>query len=448
MTHPTTFDEFLTAFFGIFTQRSFRGADFLGYLNRSDAQRSGDEASIVDTAITSPLLGLLGFEAGERVYNQQHLGDRPDFAPTDPVYGTCFIVEDKSTSLSLTLDLNDPNSHLSQLRGYMRGVRLGWLMNGKQLTAWKFDDPDNPQRLIDLDISAAIQEWDQGGAPTLSDGINQALHDLFDLFRKEAFTSLQRLEADLALDEEAWQRQALPLGDESGNEPVLVEALQSLVFELQRNARRLLANHLTRYAEYQDKANRITDDAVETATQEIQRLRDRVLTSLNPIQSLVDLSATDRGEIESIFLRLEQDARAYVSPKELFAEILAILTQAFQRKYANQAKSPRAPSTLEGGYTPLNDALKPYVEKVFTWHQRQATLRQTYQLDIRVHDDYTVWTALVQETMLGGLEEAQRQDEFALQAAYVVFIRLLLIRVCEDKGVFPHRFISDGGVKR
>jgi len=448
MTHPTTFDEFLTAFFGIFTPRSFRGSDFMSYLNRSDAQRSGDEASIVDTAITSPLLGLLGFEAGERVYNQQHLGDRPDFAPTDPVYGTCFIVEDKSTSLSLTLDLSDPNSHLSQLRGYMKGVRLGWLMNGKQLTAWRFDDPDNPQRLIDLDISAAIQEWNQGGAPTLSDGINQALHDLFDLFRKEVFTSLQRLEADLALDEEVWQRQALPLGDESGNESILVEALQSLVLELQRNARRLLTNHLTRYAEYQDKANRITDDAVETATQEIQRLRERVLTSLNQIQSLVDLSSDDRAEIEAVFLRLEQDARAYISPKELFTEILTILTQAFQQKHANQARSPRAPSTLEGGYTPLSDALKPYVEKVFTWHQRQATLRQTYQPDIRVHDDYTVWTALVQETMLGGLDEAQRQDEFSLQAAYVVFIRLLLIRVCEDKGVFPHRFVSDGGVKR
>lgn len=448
MTHPTNFDEFLTAFFGIFTQRSFRGADFLSYLNRSDAQRSGDEASIVDTAITSPLLGLLSFEAGERVYNQQHLGDRPDFAPSDPVYGTCFIVEDKNTSLSLTLNLSDPNSHLSQLRGYMRGVRLGWLMNGKQLMAWRFDDPDNPQRLIDLDIPTAIQEWNQGGASTLSDITSQVLHDLFDLFRKEAFTSLQRLEADLALDEEAWQRQALPLGNSSGNEPVLVEALQSLVLELQRNARRLLTNHLTRYAEYQYKANRIADDAVETAAQEIQRLRERVLTSLNLIQALVDLSADDRAAIKTIFLRLEQDARAYISPKELFTQILAILTQAFQRKHANQANPPKPPSKLENGYTPLNDTLKPYVKKVFTWHQRQATLRQTYQVDIRVHDDYTVWTALVQETMLGGLEEAQRQDEFALQAAYVVFIRLLLIRVCEDKGVFPHRFVSDGGVKR
>ena len=57
-------------------------------------------------------------------------------------------------------------------------------------------------------------------------------------------------------------------------------------------------------------------------------------------------------------------------------------------------------------------------------------------------------TAIVQETMLGGLNENQRRDEFALQAAYVVFIRLLLLRVCEDKGVLPERFISDGGLRR
>jgi hypothetical protein len=183
MTEPMTFDEFVSAFFGIFTQRSFRGVDFLSYLNRPDARRGGDEAAIVDTAIVSPLLGLLGFEAGERVYNQQHLGDRPDFAPSDSVYRTCFIVEDKSTSLALTFDLSDPNSYLSQL-------------------------------------------------------------------------------------------------------------------------------------------------------------------------SLVGLSAEEQAAIEAIFVRLEQDARAYISPKEFFAEMLAILTQAFQRKHASQPKPPKPP-TLEVGYVQL-----------------------------------------------------------------------------------------------
>lgn len=448
VTSATTFNEFLPAFFEIFAKRTFRNSDFLSYLNRSESQRSGDEASIVDTAIMSPLLKLLGFEPGEQVYNQQHLGDRPDFAPCDQVYGTCFIVEDKNTSLELTLDLRDPNSHLSQLRGYMRGVRLGWLTNGKQLSAWRFNNPDHPECLIELDIVTAIQQWNQGGVSTLSDQVRQSLHDLFDLFRKEAFTNLQRLEADLALDEQEWQQQALPLGNGRGNELVLVEALQSLVSELQRNARRLLSDHLTRYEEYQNQANRMTDDAEETATQELERLRERVLTNLNQIQSLVDLSAEDQEAVTKILVQLERDPRAYINPKEVYSSILDILTKAFQRKHSNQTKPPKPPSTLETGYPQLNDVLKPYVEKVFNWHQRQSTLRQTYQEDIRVHDDYMIWTALVQETMLGGLEESQRQDEFALQAAYVVFIRLLLIRVCEDKGVFPNRFVSDGGVKR
>jgi len=447
MTHPSNFEDFLPAFFGVFTQKSFRSADFLAYLSRTDAQRSGDEASIVDTAITSPLLGLLGFEAGERVYNQQHLGDRPDFAPSDALYGTCFIVEDKSTSLSLTFDLSDPDSHLSQLRGYMRGVRLGWLTNGKHLTAWRFDDLDHPQKLIDLDIPLAIQECNEGEISTLSDQTRRTLHDLFEIFRKDSFTSLERLESELALDENAWQQQALPLGNGSGNEPILVEALQSLVLELQRNARQLLAEHLRRYAEYQDKSNRITDDAVETAKQEIQQLQALVFNRLNEYRNMIGLDAEEqvKTDIESVFLRLEQNARAYISPKEVFAEVLAILTQAFLLK---QTKLTKSNLTLEKDYATLNDALKPYVERVFAWHQRQATLRQVHQNDIRVHDDYTVWTALVQETMLGGLEESQRQDEFALQAAYVVFIRLLLIRVCEDKGVFPHRFVSDGGIKK
>jgi type I restriction-modification system DNA methylase subunit len=165
----------------------------------------------------------------------------------------------------------------------------------------------------------------------------------------------------------------------------------------------------------------------------------------------LDAEEQVRADIQEIFLRLEQDDRAYISPKEVFVEILAILIQAFLLKQTNLSKSNL---TLEKDYATLNNVLKPYVERVFDWHQRQAILRQDYHKDIRVHDDYTVWTAIVQETMLGGLDETQRQEEFSLQAAYVVFIRLLLIRVCEDKGVFmrlsdgtSRRFFSNGGLK-
>ena len=95
---------------------------------------------------------------------------------------------------------------------------------------------------------------------------------------------------------------------------------------------------------------------------------------------------------------------------------------------------------------PLREALQIYSGKHSTGTSGKHSY-DDYLADRNVHDEYTTWTSVVQETTLGGLNEEQRRDEFALQAAYVVFIRLLLIRVCEDKGIFPGRFISDGGLK-
>ena len=448
------FDEFLPKFFGIFQKSFKKETSFLSYINRPDNQRKGDEAPIVDNAIISPLLELLGFAPGEQAYNQQKQSSRPDFAPSDSVYGTCFIVEDKSTSLTLTLDLNDPNSNLSQLRDYLRGLRFGWLTNGRQFMVWEFSNPNQFRCIVDLDLPTAIGEWNQGGAASLSDNTTRALRDIFDLFRKQAFTSLDRLKDELAIDLEEWQQRALPLGNGSGNEPILVESLQSLVEELKGDARRSLNHHLTLHDEYLNKANRLTNDAIELATQQIKQLREGVLSDLAKIQNLVGLSAEEHATIQEMLVRLEKDARAFTSPKELFEQVLGVLNQAFQRQHSDKVKQPQTPSSLEKYFMPLPNPLVPYANMVFGWHQRQATLRQTYQANIRVFDDYTVWTALVQETMLGELREDQRRDEFALQAAYVVFIRLLLIRVCEDKELFQdedrvaHRFVSDGGMKQ
>ncbi|HLG66020.1 MAG TPA: N-6 DNA methylase [Ktedonosporobacter sp.] len=98
----------------------------------------------------------------------------------------------------------------------------------------------------------------------------------------------------------------------------------------------------------------------------------------------------------------------------------------------------------------LDDHLRRYnIYRESTLHlsATEPEAAYDYRKDIAVYDDYTTWKSLVQETMRGELDEAERRDDFALQAAYVVFIRLLLIRVCEDKGVFKHRFLFDGGLQ-
>lgn len=146
----------------------------------------------------------------------------------------------------------------------MKGVHLGLLLNWKQLTVWQFNHPNYPQCLIDLDIVAVIQEWNKG---ILSENNQKSLEDLFSLFRKESFTGLHYLEKRIALDEIEWQEQASVLENGNGNEAILVESLQSLVKELEGNARRLLEGHLTRYDEYQHKIRVIQDDSTESAIQ-------------------------------------------------------------------------------------------------------------------------------------------------------------------------------------
>jgi len=448
MSSVTTFADFLPAFFSLFSQKTFRRLNYLTYLNLPDKTRGGDEASIVDTALVGPLLGLLGFEPGERVYNQQRSNERPDFAPADPVFGTCFVVEDKNTAHTLTFDLTHPESSLSQLAGYVRSTAtfLGWLTNGRQFTVWDFHNRQQPTCIIDLDIPTAITEWQRHQPPALPASIEKSLHDLFDLCHKAAFTDTKRLEEKIGTDLVEWQQQALPLGTGSGNETALVETLQSLVVELQRGAKRILEGHLTRHSEYATKASRLTDDAPELATQKLPELRQRIINALQQVQQLWGLESGEMAAIEAILLKLEQDVDAFFSPKEVLAAVLDVINAARKHKYATTPRAAKPISNLDE-FPQLREAFQAYTEQTFVWHKRQALLRHDYRVDRDINDDYTTWKSLVQETMLGGLNEEQRREEFALQAAYVVFIRLLLIRVCEDKGIFPNRFISDGGLK-
>ncbi len=449
MSSSGTFADFLTKFFELFAGRGFRGGDYLSYLNRPNDQRGGAEASIVDTAIFGPLIGILGFEPAERTYNQQRQNGRPDFAPADSLYGTCFVVEDKSTSLLLSFNLSDPDSHLSQLIGYMRSanVRLGWLTNGKQFTLWKFDKNNELVKIVDIDLPTAIIEWRRNEPHTLPPSLEKSLRDLFDLCRKESFTDPQRLEHELAMDLDEWQFYTLPLGKGIGNESTLVESLQSLVKELQADAQRILDRHLARYEEYMNKVYRLTDGALEPAAQQFKELRSRIRSILvERFQLVWGLETEDIVAIEDILVKLEQDARLFVSPKELLREILDVINAARQRKYSFKPRSARPMPDLDE-FPAISDPLQVYIDKGFAWHQRQAILNHDYRPDLSVYNDYTAWKSLVQETMLGVLNEEQRRSEFALQAAYVIFIRLLLIRICEDKGVFPHHLISDGGLK-
>jgi type I restriction-modification system DNA methylase subunit len=446
-----TYETFKNDFFALFTEPRFPdGRDFLTYLNLPESDRHGDEASVVDTVIVAPLLGLLGFAEAERVYNEQKsVAHRPDFAPRDAVYGECFVVEDKATPISLTDNLENPKSTLSQLHGYARllAVRFGFMTNGRQLLLYDFKRMSQPELVANLDILAATREWQSTKPPALSASHEHALQMLFDRCRKAHFTRLDRLEEDLAIDEEAWKQQALKLGRGNGAETVLVETVRLLINELQREGRMLLDRHLDRAATFDQQRRFFNDTDREPAQPQLLLLRERVQDFFVRNQAAFGLNEEELADIATALKTIEEDSAKYPGYQAITDALLHPLNTARQRQSANSSRSLPPFKNLENGlFVDLRDKLKAYVERVWQWHQRQISLRHTYRAALQVRDDYQTWTTLVQETMLGGLAEEQRRDEFALQAAYVIFIRLLLIRVCEDKGIFANRLLSDGGI--
>lgn len=434
-----SFEDFAARFVALFTSAQFRGNDFPAYCARPAGKRGGDEASVVDVGITLPILQMLGFAPGECVYNQGKKFGRPDFAPAVPDFGTCFVVEDKSTGLELMTDAQDPDSHLAQLSGYVRalGLRAGWLTNGRRLMVWRFDDPIHPVCALDLDVLSFVQSPDTA-----------RLFPLWEGFRRETFADWKRLEAELALEEDAWQAQALSVGSHAQNQELLVGSVRTLLRDLQADARARLDSHLQAAQDCEARAGRLSDDVPETVAATLAAQRASVLAALHALAPLVGLTPEASADVDADLRELERSPRAFLSTRDLAVRVLAALNAARTQMTPPGKKPPKDWQTLEVAPGSLAPALDTYARTAFAAHQREAVLRHDARESLAVSENYALWKSLVQETMLGGLDEGQTRDEFALQAAYVVFIRLLLLRVCEDKGIFPHRFVSDGGLKR
>jgi len=89
--------------------------------------------------------------------------------------------------------------------------------------------------------------------------------------------------------------------------------------------------------------------------------------------------------------------------------------------------------------------LERYCDAVLEEYAARQQLDQEYETARVVADAYQTWAARVSSSVLVGAPEAVFHREFARQTAYVYIVRLLLVRICEDKGLFQRK-LSDGGL--
>lgn len=384
--------------------------DYREYLtiSRDSAARRGDEANAVDQQFTRYVLEWLGFKPGDWMYNQPQSGagkkaNRPDYSVRGSI-GIAFIVEDKNSSVDF-----DGNEHLKQMQRYCLGT-AGYAIwcNMRRLLAIRFipNATLEYETLVDVSVEGLF-----GSLPILPEEIaiqksNLAFFQL--LFSQSRFTQFSTLAAKIAIDEQTFANTATSLETQ--------EAINNFI-----DGSRQTLNHLKL-----------------AALSQIQEARTRY-------KSTVEKEKILKQEWEEAAKEFRQKVFSDVIGDPVLEEI-ALLTPRLGNVKSSEIHQVR--NTLEKVCSDIIGKTRiPTILPIFEiWLERalsinSALLFQKFEATepSRIVKAYEVWSEKQSD------QKDVKPEVFAEQVAYVFFVRLLLVRVLEDKRIVRPRLASNGG---
>ncbi len=386
--------------------------DYLEIPIDSDIRR-GDEANAVDQQFTQYTLEWLGFNKPDWRYNQPESSstgknlNRPDYTVYGSV-GIAFIVEDKNSTLDF-----DIQEHLKQMQRYCTGT-AGYAVwcNMRRILAIRFLPTDILKYEVLADISI---EGLFGTQPLLPDEAeasvtNLALFQL--LFGKDRFTKFDRLiENIIIVKEEEFEQKATPLDTTQSIQNFINDSLQSL------NHLKLAA--LSQIKEALGRRKNILDEEAIL----LQEWKDAFGTLVGWINAPIISDPVIRA-VEKLTPRLGE-----LEPNEI-QNVGNILKEAY---ISTSGLKTRVLATIMLSYENWQERALRINSALLTQHFETTTFSKTANA-------YRVWSERQSD------EEDIKPEIFAEQVAYVFFVRILLIRVLEDKHIFTPRIASDGGL--
>ncbi|KZL50316.1 hypothetical protein A2T98_08080 [Nodularia spumigena CENA596] len=470
----STFEEFRDDFFRIFSNENFyAGKTYLEYI--ADPQ-SNDEDNIVDTKIVLPILIALGFDSGDIAKNTTANGkdsSRPDFE-VKLASGNirCFLVEDKNTAYNIK-----KSEPLQQLRGYAtsRGYELGLVCNGKLLLGWDLSNPSSPNPVLHLDIQSIIETY-QTGVQNLNFEQISDLKSLYRRFNQQNFENIENLIQDLSKPENEWLNCAKSQDNTPNFDELLIVDLKEAINILEEDVLYQLSLSLEEYDQYcQTKyLPKATDELTngtasnETITKTLEDLRNQIKNYLraygvldveefsDAVEKLIEFADKPQGsikELEQLFLAklIKAQAKKQAQKDERFnsnegATQLDLIPNISESKQEELGIKVAQENQIKKLDPKLVELLKEYERIIFDWKAWQAKQDLTHANAIKTHQYFISWRNLVSKTILQGADENKLKAEFSRQTAYVYVIRLLIVRICEDKKLINRKF-SNGGFK-
>jgi N-6 DNA Methylase len=370
--------------------------DYRTYLDLPEDRRSDDEAAVVDQMFTRRLLQWLGYGEDDWTYNRPLRDSErrsvPDYRVV-PEGKLAFVVEDKNTTERFG------RGHVDQMRRYVAGT-AGYAVwtNGREVIGLRIPT------LGDAEILVRIHVRHLAAGP--SQAANVGL--LRELFRRGRYTELPRILERICVDEDAWVRTDISA---AGAREQFIASTRGVLSSLSLAARAGVDKALDEES--------LARDALTRVKRELEALAESLIESLGR-------SPHHRDDLR----QLDEDLRRLIAnPLELNEAAIAAL-----HPVGAAAKADR--TAWERWKEATRELTLEYREADLQWAEAR-----------RVTTAAEVWKSRYRVIETESTSEAQRLQNFSDQVGYTFFLRLLLARILEDRGLLP-RLISDGGLAR
>lgn len=486
-----SFSDFLSLLLGKLASDEFHGGlGYLEYMNTPANVRAGDEADVVDARVARALLEALGYADSDWVYNRsKDEFNRPDYVVrVDGYPRPPFVLEDKNTTVDSLAD------NFPQLARYMRavGATRGLLCNGKELLGYE-SGFSGVQITSRLSLYNLVLAWrgegiytGTSGPEALSAKDKASLFSLYSRFSKDSFTGIPRLVEELIYTDEtparlhysdasapddptrnSWPAHARieVIGtSEPGFLDKFIDETRAVLAEIEQDVEAQLDAQLIEHNEFQERIQLTPGgkDAIEEYSQLVSRLLE-VLGAFRPHLGEGYLSAVRlrlEGMLDHFGGRHSLDALG----EDIMAEMNRVAGAAaedFEAEGAKRRKGGVQPSLI-GGQEPegprrgptrrvrrhLPEPVTTILGQLLTFlselHGYRAELEERFARSNAAGDAFDSWRAKVGLLLYRDLDEDALRREFAIQTSYVLFVRLLLVRVAEDKRLLDRLFTNGG----
>ena len=376
----------------------------LQYLDYLSARAAVSDEAVVRLKIVEPLLAALGYDL------------QADLDPEHRVKEGAIDILVRANGVPVMLwelkrtQETDLARHEEQLTRYtlVKGVTHAVLCNGREVRVYH-----RVGEVLRFAYAFPLIAFAPGALVPPTEDEKLALSAFFDAFRKEAFLEAERMKEEIA----ATTTPLLVLSpDHPQNEIALVEDLKREIRHLHRFVLLRFRSHQVLYREFVEEK--------EQRESRVDQAKEQLWECVRNFEKQAKIQA-DWTALEA-YSKAFDDRWTGVEEDEFIDEVMSVSGLIEHLSGANRTNFRLRTQEFYRAYTDL-----------VRWHARQ-------QVELRpiraLVEDFTHWQDEI------GLMAEDYEAEFCLQTVYIFVTRLLLIRICEDKGLITQK-ISDGGYK-